>query len=539
MKTEQTSALRSLANALSLEVGKLEALRATAGMAMSFVIVLISVSVIVRSTPDVGGLGFAIGATGVVWFAFAHYRLKRQGFHPVMGWITIVIENALPWTFYGILGALRAPADAHHDWGPLLLYCGVLVTGILRLSPRYSLLMGVIGTSLYLAVTALVLMPRHQAAGGDASEFTVAGEITRVCMLMGAAAMVAWVTRGLRTAVGGVVRSIRAADLFGKYRLEKPLAEGGMGTVWLATYCPEGGFARPAAIKLVHGHLVHDQTFLDSFRQEAELGARLVHHNIVQVFDFGTVDDRVFLAMEFVDGPTLREVMRNASDMGIPIPPTVASAIIRGVLAALTYAHAEARDSEGALLRIIHRDLAPANVLLTRGGAVKLTDFGIARALRDSDADHTTTVAGHIDHMAPEQAMAAPLDERTDIFCCGILLWELLCGRPLFLRSNQPATLLAITMAEIPKPSQERAELAMWDDVVMRALDRDPAARFQTAVAMAGAVRAVAGDASDDTVARFLAYVGDLPFNLNADPDATFIEPRRVAPASDTIEIPP
>ncbi len=523
---EQTSALRSIRRALSLEVSKLESLRATAGLAMSAVMMTVGASVLFRGSGAVGGIGVAGGLAIMLWFLRVRALLRRRRFRPALGWVTVAFENTFPWAFYAVLGTLGQPADAHHDWGPLLLYCGVLVVGVLRLNPRYSLAMGAMATVLYHAVTWLILVPRHVALGGEPTEFTVMGEVTRTLMLTGSAAMVAWVTHGLRGAVGGVVRSVRAAELFGKYRLESELAAGGMGVVWRATYCPEGGFERPAAIKLVHAHLMGDDGFVEAFRREASLGARLVHHNIVQVFDFGVVDERYFLAMEYVDGPTLRQVMVKAAYAEQQIPPAVCGAIARAILAGLHYAHAEAKDADGALLRVIHRDLAPSNILITKGGAVKLTDFGIARALRDNVADATQTVAGHVDHMAPEQATAQPLDERTDLFCVGILLWELLCGRPLFLRNNQPATLLAITMGEIPAPSSENPSLASWDALLAQALDRDPAKRFTSAAQMAAAIRAVGGDAGDDSVARFIAplmgFAGPAP-----DPDATVIEPRR------------
>lgn len=522
-RASTSSPLRSLAKALSLEVSKLEMLRSTAGLVMSLVMVAISASVVARGSTRIGGIGLGVGISGIVWFATVRRLLATGRFRPAFGWVTVVVENLAPWSFYAALGIFGKPASAHHDWGPLLLYCGALVVAILRLNPRYTLTMGGIATAQYLLVTTMVLIPRHQSLGGADGEFRVLGEVTRVLMIFGAAGLVAWVTNGLRGAVGGVVRTMRAADLFGKYRLESELASGGMGVVWRATYCPEGGFARPAAVKLVHAHLVHDPGFIDAFRREASLGARLVHSHIVQVFDFGVVDDRYFLAMEYVDGPTLRDVMHRAAATEVMVPPVVAGAIVRAILAGLACAHSEARDDDGTLLRVIHRDLAPSNILITRGGVVKITDFGIARALRGQAMEATETVAGHLDHMAPEQANAAPLDERTDLFCAGILLWELLVGRPLFRRENQPATLLAITYGEIPSPSSEHPSLAGWDGLLARALHRDPAQRFSSASQMASAIRTITGDAGEDAIARFIAPL--LGFSLPDDPDATVVDP--------------
>lgn len=529
---EKSSALRSLASALSLEVSKLEGLRITAWLALSIVVTVTAAAVTVAGSFHSGFLGLALGLVCTFWFAGVRTLQARGSWNPVMGWGSMAIENAAPWVFYAGIGVANPAEEAHHDWAPVFLYCGCLVVGMMKLSPRYALIMGALSIVQYLAVTVFVLMPRYK--GSDPDEFTVVAEAVHCVLFGGAAIVVAWVTQGLRDAVGGVVSTLRASELFGKYRLEKELASGGMGVVWLATYCPEGGFQRPAAVKLVHTHLAEDAAFIDGFRREAELGARLVHSHIVQTFDFGVVENRTFLAMEFVDGPTLRDVMIKASAAHAEIPPAVAGAIARGILAGLGYAHAGARDADGHVLRVIHRDLAPSNILIAKGGSVKLTDFGIARALRERQQEETQTVAGHFDHMAPEQANAAPMDERTDLFCVGILLWEMLTGKPLFKRNNEPATLLAVSFGEIPAPSTVKAHLAPWDPLLARALDRDPARRFQTADEMADAVGLVDGEAGEEVIARFLQQLLAPPGTLAPTTRTSTTTPPRSPPPTTT-----
>lgn len=486
-------------------MGKLEGLRTTAWQVLSATVLVLSLAVTARGDATIGPVAAAGAGAALLWFTFVRATLARGAglLHPSLAWGSVLVENTAPWAFYAVLAHAGTGASAHHDWGPVLLFGGCHLIAMLRLNPAYSLFMGVLGAAQYLAVTFLLVAPVARSQGHD--DFGVAREAVRSLFFVGGACVAAWVAYGLRGAVGGVVRSLRSAELFGKYRLERELASGGMGVVWLATYCPEGGFERPAAVKLVHAHLARDPHFLDSFRREAALGARLVHSHIVQTFDFGVVDDRPFLAMEYVDGPTLRDVLVHAAERDTPIPPDVAGGIARGILAGLAFAHGGARDQSGALLRVIHRDLAPSNILITEGGSVKVTDFGIARALRERGAEDTSTVAGHFDHMAPEQAQAASLDERTDLFCVGILLWEMLCGRPLFRRANEAATLVAVATATVPLPSTIHLALRPWDALCARALARDPAARFASADDMIDAIANVDGGGGEEAIARYLA----------------------------------
>jgi serine/threonine-protein kinase len=318
------------------------------------------------------------------------------------------------------------------------------------------------------------------------------------------------VSRGLRTVIGRAESSVREQDLFGKYRLIRQVASGGMGTVHEALYCPEGGFERRVAIKRIHPHLAEQDSFVQAFRVEAELCARLVHSNIVQVFDFGRVGDTYFLAMEYVDGLTLLSFLRRMSGAQRVLSPAVVAYLGRQILGGLAYSHSGAIGTDGKPLRVIHRDLSPANVLLSTNGEVKISDFGLARALKDAASTRTRTVAGHAGYMAPEQAQGLPLDERCDLFGLAVMLWELLAGRRLFQRDNEATTLLALVSEPIAPISSVRPDLdASWDVFFERGLARDPVARFASAGEMAAVLDRVESPGGRADVALLAGLVDE------------------------------
>jgi serine/threonine-protein kinase len=301
------------------------------------------------------------------------------------------------------------------------------------------------------------------------------------------------ITQALKRAIGRAERNVRALDLFGKYRLEERIGAGGMGVVHRATYCPEGGFERVVAIKLLHPHLLSEPRFLEAFREEAELSARLVHANIVQVFDFGRVRDAYFLALEHVDGLTLSEFLRRMASLGRMLTEAAAVWIAREILLGLAHAHRAARDPKGELLRVVHRDLCPSNVLVSYAGEVKITDFGVAKALRDAAYSQTVTILGHVGYMAPEQARGQPIDERSDLFAVGVVVWELLAMQSLFRGSADASALLSIMRGDVRRIRLVRPEVSQeWEPFFDRALAADPAGRFESAEAMREALERIA-----------------------------------------------
>ena len=366
---------------------------------------------------------------------------------------------------------------------PLITFCLLLLsTG--RLQPLRPVVYAAIAAALNAAT--YLFLTRHTSAAELAQfrQLVAIEQVQRLMYLLGSGVGLAMVTRGLRTRLRSVEQRARQNALFGKYRLGAPIASGGMATVVAAEYCPEGGFARPVAVKRIHPHLASHPEVVDSFRAEAELGARLAHPNIVAVLDFGKVDDTYFLAMEYVDGLDVGRLMKRLRQRRVCLPARLAGFIAHEILQGLVFAHSGARDRSGELLRVVHRDLSPNNVLIARTGDVKITDFGIACALKDSTRHHTERIIGSFSYLAPEQASQEPFDHRADLFAVGTLLHEMLTMNRLFKRETTAATLLAILQDEAP--SVTSAQLSdSWDIFLDRALAKDPAARFPSARAMA------------------------------------------------------
>lgn len=271
---------------------------------------------------------------------------------------------------------------------------------------------------------------------------------------------------------------------FGKYFLTEKLATGGMAELYLAKLIGPSGFEKPLVIKQIHPRLSGQRHFVDMFVAEAKTLVTLAHGNIVPVYELGVVDDTYFIAMDYIDGPTLHRLTEIMAHRGTPMEPAVAAWIAARILDGLDYAH---RKGDG----VIHRDLSPRNVMLSRDGQVKLVDFGIAVALGDaepSDANRDSPT-GSFPYMSPEQVRREALSPQTDLFSVGVVLWEMLVGRRLFARSDADATLHAVLDDPIPPPSHERAGIPQrLDELVMRALARPRQERWTSASDMLGSL---------------------------------------------------
>lgn len=272
---------------------------------------------------------------------------------------------------------------------------------------------------------------------------------------------------------------------FGKYFLTEKLATGGMAEIYLGKIVGPGGFEKPLVIKQIHPKLSGQRHFVDLFVAEAKTLVTLAHGNIVPVYELGVIDDTYFIAMEYIDGPTLYRLTEALARRETQMDPALAAWIAAKVLEGLDYAH---RKGEG----VIHRDLSPRNVMLSRDGEVKLVDFGIAVTLgaADDSTDIQSAPTGSFPYMSPEQVRREPLSGQSDLFSVGVLLWEMLVGHRLFARPDPDATLAAVTEGAIARPSAERSDVpAKLDEVVMRALERDQTARWGSAGDMLGALQ--------------------------------------------------
>ncbi|WP_224245152.1 serine/threonine protein kinase [Hyalangium gracile] len=311
--------------------------------------------------------------------------------------------------------------------------------------------------------------------------------------------------------------TLPAGTQIGKYVVQKKLAEGGMAEIYLATSQGAEGFEKEVVIKRIRSFLASDPGFVDMFIAEARLASRLNHGNVVQIFDFAKHEDTYYLAMEYVRGCTLWDLRKKCKDLMEPMPPVLVAHIGAEVARGLHYAHR--LKVNGEPLFLVHRDVTPHNVLISFDGAVKLTDFGIAKA--GNKLTSPGMLKGKFAYMSPEQSRGENVDARTDVFALGIVLWEMLTGGRLFDGDSELAVLRAVQQSVIAHPSRLNPDVPEeLGDVVMKALEREPDARHQTAGELERAlVQCVLNHAQspDDTdVSAFVrrVYIGVVPSAL-------------------------
>jgi eukaryotic-like serine/threonine-protein kinase len=280
---------------------------------------------------------------------------------------------------------------------------------------------------------------------------------------------------------GRAVTLTMAAVEHQKYRVIKRLEAGGMAEVYLGEAVSVQGFRKKVAIKRVLPHLAQNQSFIEMFLDEARLSARLDHANIVSVFDISKREDTYFLIMEFVDGVNLKRILESLTKRGQRIRLVDAVHLAIEACRGLSYAH-ELVDEQGHALGIVHRDISPPNIMVTRRGEVKLADFGLAKASTQIQTTDPGVVKGKFSYLSPEAANGLPVDARTDIFAIGIVLWEMLAGKRLFWGENDYATVKLIQKANVPRLAPLNREVdEAFEEVLLKALTRDPGDRYQSA----------------------------------------------------------
>ena len=297
----------------------------------------------------------------------------------------------------------------------------------------------------------------------------------------------------------------------GKFTLLHLLAQGGMAEVYLA----EGPNSRRdplVCVKVILPALAGDRQFLELFIQEAKVTAQLSHKNLLRVDDFGMEDGRLYLAIEYIRGRSLADVVKGLRTEGKSLPPSQAAAALQQAAVGLHQAH-DARDAAGKPLGIVHRDISPDNLMLRDDGVVKVVDFGIAKATAAASAANTTTLKGKPLYMAPEQILAQAVDRRTDVFALGVTLYELCTGARMFHAKTDAVAMQQILSGPLPDPRSLNPEIPDGLATVIRtACARPPELRYQTAADLAEDLEPFAGVRAREALAAFAARTfADLP----------------------------
>lgn len=322
-------------------------------------------------------------------------------------------------------------------------------------------------------------------------------------------------------------------DLFGKYRLGERIARGGMAEIYHAHVIGAGGFAREIVVKRILPDLVEDEEFREMFQDEANLASRLDHPNIVQIFDFDHVDDSFYIAMEYVRGADFSKLIRSAAERRDRVPKDVVVLVLSDILLGLRHAH-ELKDDEGHPLNLVHRDISPANVLLSYNGAVKLADFGIAKAATSLVHTSAGVLKGKYPYMSPEQAAGKPIDRRSDLFSVGIVMYQALVGRRPF-RGKDTAELLDAVMngRYAPPRSLVPSLPRSLAHIIDRALSVDADERYQNADEFLQGLRGALDEAPPREILEkcLRKYVPEKPRTLSVNRPRMEVAPTLKAPS--------
>jgi len=266
-----------------------------------------------------------------------------------------------------------------------------------------------------------------------------------------------------------------------RFKLIRKLAEGGMGAVYEALQLGAEGFEKTMAIKTILEDYSNNPEFVEMFIGEAKLVADLVHQNIVQIYQLGKIGNMYYIAMEYINGVDLGTFMDRHAELGVQLPVDMATFIVSRVCRGLEYAHAKT-DRHNHPLGVVHRDISPGNIMMTWEGVVKVTDFGIAKAknlMKDREGE---VLLGKIQYMSPEQAEFKQTDGRSDIWSLGVVMYELLSGKPLFRVDNTMVALRDVSLKDIPPIREVNPRVPEEvERILNKALERDRKKRYQSA----------------------------------------------------------
>ena len=282
---------------------------------------------------------------------------------------------------------------------------------------------------------------------------------------------------------------------FGRYETIAQIASGGMATVYLGRAVGVGGFERKVAIKVMHDHIADDPDFVAMFLDEARLAARIHHPNVVGTMDVQKTDEAMFLVMEYIEGASLRRVLRACKKEGVELPLEIALRIMVDMLNGLHAAH-ELKNREGELLNLVHRDVSPHNILVGVDGVGRITDFGVARAEARLGSTRGGQLKGKIAYMPPEQGRGGAIDRRADVYAAGVVFWESLTLKRLF-KAEHEGALIAMILTGCDRPPRTVNPMVpeAIDAVCMKALAVDPEDRYASTADFAEAIETAAHEA--------------------------------------------
>ncbi len=279
-----------------------------------------------------------------------------------------------------------------------------------------------------------------------------------------------------------VQEDLKKMDRIGPYLLIQKIARGGMAELFLSDYVREDGFRRKVAVKRILPHLAGNQDFIKMFTREARLAALLQHPNVVQIFDYGNIDNAYFIAMEFIDGKNLGEVLK-ASNRGLPFDTAVF--IMSRVCKGMDYSHTKCDDNTGEPLHIVHRDISPQNLLISYQGEVKISDFGISKARSEPSLTQAGVVKGKLAYLSPEQALGESTDHRADIYALGLVFYETLTGKRVYEFSSEVDAIRTIPLMDIVPLSNAVSDIPQeLNRIVMKCLEKQKDLRYQSAAAV-------------------------------------------------------
>ncbi|GAB4292219.1 MAG: hypothetical protein Kow0090_06060 [Myxococcota bacterium] len=312
---------------------------------------------------------------------------------------------------------------------------------------------------------------------------------------------------------------------FGKYWLCDRIGAGGMAEIFVARHQGFSGFDRTLAIKRILPFVSQNPDFKEMFINEARIAARLQHANIAHIYDFGFVDGAYFLAMEYIHGKNLMAILKELQRLGVSFTLQNSAFVAMKLCDALAHAH---KTSEGGVsLNIVHRDISPQNIIISYDGNVKVVDFGIASAASKITKPlvNSGSIKGKFSYMSPEQAEGLPVDSRSDIFSAGIVLYEMLTGRPLFTGNTNLDTINQVKRARVPRLSDLGVEVPdQLANIVYRALQKDAALRYQTAEEMGKDIsRFLYANNPDYTSAKLAEFVSEL-FREDLEAEREFLD---------------